>query len=137
MMATKESAMARYQTIRFFGLAVNTGPSSDSNARLDVDARCQLIQDALTTAALLSSNPDSRAASSCLNVFVVPEFYFRGPRGAYCYDDIVYLLGKLFAIAATPALDGWVICFGTAVAEFQTPGSLINFCLTAQCGPNA
>ena len=80
--------MASYRFIRFVAYEIDTSPAQDVQGKFpywgdpdidaDIDARCCVMARAMAIAA--DKVPKDMAT---LNIFMAPEFYFRGPKGAY------------------------------------------------------
>jgi len=85
----------------------------------DMQLRMQYVEDAFDKAKETQSND-----SSCLNIFLLPEFFFRGVRGGYKITDMLtddaeehpiekYLLAPMKAMAL--ANKDWLFVFGTII----------------------
>lgn len=133
-----------YDNIRFIAYVINTGPQNNLDGsqsylgidppRSDIDARCLLLQRAITTAqgAIPTASPDT------LNVFMLPEFFFRGNTGAYTMDDVQYVISQLQQMVAADEWQDWMFVFGTIVG-FSASGNttlkeIYNFSLIQQGG---
>jgi hypothetical protein len=80
----------------------------------DTQARCELMTRAIHTAlANLPQASPPEAAGTTLKVFLAPEFFFRGPDGAYPMDDVQVVIATLQHIAADEQWADWVFGFGT------------------------
>ncbi|HHJ14834.1 MAG TPA: hypothetical protein ENJ79_10790 [Gammaproteobacteria bacterium] len=138
--------------LRFIAYDINTPPKESvlpnnamptriylglSDPREDIEARCQLLERAINTAAdaLTDSSPPGDAP---LNVFMVPEFFFRGATGAYKMKEADYAISRLQEIAAR--WEGWVFVFGSILAVASRDGSTAeayNFVLVQEGGAAA
>lgn len=115
-----------YTQLQFIGYAIDTSPRDNgdgtetylglANPQQDIEARCQLMQRAIDTARnnLPQVSPPP-APGTVLNVFLAPEFYFRGDQGAYQMDDVQFAIAMLQRLAADDQWDDWVFAFGTIV----------------------
>ena len=139
-------------TIRFIAYDINTAPknatfdahSMPSGIYLglddpyhDIDARCCLLERAIAVAAaqLPSTSPPEDGP---LNVFMLPEFFFRGAQGAYQMVQADYTIRRLQQIAAQ--WENWVFVFGSIVAvsaTTQADDEVYNFALVQQGGSAA
>ena len=124
-----------YNNVQFIGYNINTGsiknpltgkysypgiPGTDHGGRKlcpqDLEARCHLMEDAIMTAAL-KANKDPET----LKVFMAPEFFFRGPYGAYEMEDVASIISKLKEIANKTMFRDWLFFFGSIVGvSYQT-----------------
>uniref|UniRef100_A0A7S1Y5N1 Uncharacterized protein n=1 Tax=Grammatophora oceanica TaxID=210454 RepID=A0A7S1Y5N1_9STRA len=107
-----------------------------ANLTLDVQKRLEIMTDAVERAYTASDK-----SNDTLKVFVAPEFFFRGPNGAYIYEgndanetdlissggtdnttDAVFdLLFGLEKLAAQARFENWLFLFGTAVVSEALP----------------
>ena len=113
-----------YNNVRFMGYVIDTAPELNpdgskiylglNNPQLDIEARCDLMLRAMETArAALPPQSPPVPPGDTLNVFMAPEFFFRGPSGAYQMDDVQLAILKLQAMAAQDEWTDWVFVFGT------------------------
>ena len=135
-----------YDKIRFIAYAINTGPQGYVGSQTylgveppqnDIDARCTLMMRAITTAKNkipLASPPES----GVLNVFMAPEFFFRGNKGAYDMDNVSYAIEKLQKMVAADEWKDWVFVFGTILGFSSSDNTdkkeVYNFSLIQQGG---
>lgn len=127
-----------YRNVQFIGYEIFTGPKDPGTSSAsypgqqpnteDLKTRIQLMEEAIQTAAACKGiNKDS----DTLKVFMAPEFYFRGPDGAY---DLDLLTGNDDAPKGTPALipdltntvsgsaySDWLFVFGTGLFRSLDP----------------
>ncbi|WP_411878056.1 hypothetical protein [Polaromonas sp. YR568] len=113
-----------YNNVRFMGYVIDTAPKLNpdgsktylglNNPQQDIEARCDLMLRAMTTArdALPAQSPPLPPGDT-LNVFMAPEFFFRGASGAYQMDDVQLAIAALQRIAADDQWLDWVFVFGT------------------------
>lgn len=123
--------------IQFLAYEVNTGPKDVVNKTFttktgdkftlpwegtyagkrpiseDIRLRCQLMCRAIDTA-------HAQCHPAAKKVFVAPEFYFRGPIGAYTMDEYQSVLKLLRTHVRADRFKGWTFLFGTILA-FSRP----------------
>jgi len=130
-----------YQNIRFIAYTIDTMPEEDNSGNetylgvaaatgaphtADINARCDLMQRAIQTAAanLPSASPPV-APGTLLNVFMAPEFFFRGPLGAYSMDEVQLVTQRLQAMVCGAEWKDWLFVFGSILGvsapTFATP----------------
>lgn len=120
-----------YNNVRFIGYVIDTAPGLNPdgsksyaglpNPQLDLEARCKLMNLAMNTAYGLLTPPASPPSSpplppppgDTLNVFMAPEFFFRGPSGAYQMEDVQRIITTLQSYAALSYWGDWLFVFGT------------------------
>lgn len=153
-----------YQNIRFIAYTLDTMPKVDSNGKesylgvaapagsphtVDIDARCALMLRAIQTAAAqLPASSPAQPAGGELNVFMAPEFFFRGPLGAYSMDEVQLVINRMQTMVAAPEWSDWLFVFGSIVGfsaptydmppyaiDPGKPREAFNFTLTQQGGP--
>lgn len=90
--------------------------SGDSDPKADADLRIALMKEALDAAYAASPNAHK---SDVLKLFMAPEFYFRGAKGAYGFDTYDYLVEKLCALVKQPKFDDWLVVFGSLLIAFE------------------
>jgi hypothetical protein len=131
-----------YSQVQFVGYAINTGPAQRANwgfylipgstptwardvdkwypgnpdVEQDVTDRVQLMKAAVEQAASLV-NRDDRV----LKVFVAPEFFFRGPQGAYDMKHVGDVIGLLQRYARADIYKHWLFVWGTIIGRAQKP----------------
>lgn len=125
-----------YETIAYFGYAINTmPPAAPAGPALapatDIAARCQLMMNAITCAAAgMAPSP------TVLKVFVAPESFFNSAGEAYSIEQVQSVVDTLQKMVAGADWSDWVFVFGTMDA--QSPGPIpqsYRFCLVQQGGP--
>lgn len=146
-----------YNNVRFIGYVIDTAPELNpggsktylglNNPKQDIEARCDLMLRAMETArdALPQSPPVP--PGDTLNVFMAPEFFFRGVSGAYQMDDVQLAIAMLQRMAADDQWLDWVFIFGTILGTssptLKTPPydidplakkEIYNFALVQQGG---
>ena len=134
-----------YDQIVFIGYAIDTAPRPADDQYLGIDppaadiaARCQLMLAAMEKAATLVPAAGSPPGNT-LYVFVAPEFFFRGPTGAYSMDDVQVAIAALQTIAGDGRWDDWAFAFGTILGQYAAaapnqPVQICNFALMQQGG---
>jgi|GEM_PF-1639815 len=128
--------MATYNKIQFIAFEIKTSPKKDpktgkeeyvgipctkqEDGRMlcpqDIEMRCQLMLDAILTAQQKACQD-----KDVLKVFMAPEFFFRGPNGAYEMENAADVIAKLQDMVKDSQWQGWMFVFGTIVAvSYQT-----------------
>jgi len=81
----------------------------------DIAARFRLVQAAAEQAYQLSS---TREDPTVLHIFVCPEFFFRGPNGAYQADPALrdFVAQRARELADRPMFANWMFVFGTILS---------------------
>ncbi|MYN16811.1 hypothetical protein GTP81_08605 [Rugamonas sp. FT107W] len=83
---------------------------------VDIAQRCDVMKAAIQTAVNhMSCDP----SPDTLKVFVAPEFFFRGARGAYPVDQLDKVLETLRAETNQPKYVDWLFVFGTAIGQLH------------------
>lgn len=133
-----------YNMIRFIGHVLGTAPESigdkqeyrglDDDAQ-DIRMRLELLKTVLAEA---KKSTDADEAD-VLNVFMIPEFFFRGKRGAYPIERVESVIQGLQELVRAPEWEHWLFLFGTIVTYAQRtwpPGTneAYNFCLVVRGG---
>lgn len=110
-----------YNKLQFIAYIVHVGPDMVNrrypgimNIPLDIQQRCSLMERAIYIAH--SSYKMIHQPSNVLKVFVAPEFFFRGPIGAYSMDDYQTILERLRAFVNDVRFKDWMFVFGTTLA---------------------
>lgn len=85
--------------------------AKNNSEEKDVDNRLMILSTAVATAAKAKEVEKSKDG---LKVFVSPEFFFRGTRGAYEMDDYLKVVEGMAEIAKKYD-DSWVFCFGSII----------------------
>ena len=125
-----------YQNVQFIAYAIDTAPQENADGSetylgldgrpvQDIEARCTLMTRAILTAqAHLPQASPPEPAGTTLKVFLAPEFFFRGPTGAYQMDDVQRVIGTLQDFVADEQWADWAFGFGTIVGtSAPAPGS--------------
>ncbi|HEY6876563.1 MAG TPA: hypothetical protein VI299_01040 [Polyangiales bacterium] len=110
-----------YRNAQFIAYSLDTKPGystgrylAQANAAQDVATRCGVMEAAAREARLRADT-----SSYCLKIFVAPEFFFRGHKGAYDLDTYQSALTGLRAWASHADWKHWVFVFGTVMATFE------------------
>jgi hypothetical protein len=140
-----------YDQVVFIGYVLDTAPQENIDGTKtylgieppanDIAARCELIKAALETARGALPAPAS-PPSNTLYVFMLPEFFFRGPTGAYEIAEVQLAIAALQSLAADAKWNDWVFAFGTIIGQWEVedpdePIQICNFALVQQGGPAA
>lgn len=71
-----------------------------------------------------------------LKIFMAPEFYFRGKKGAYSTDIVSEIIPRMMRLGtAGPLYSDWLFVFGTAVASFEVSETLCSKCSSKAAAP--
>ncbi|MCA9704728.1 MAG: carboxypeptidase regulatory-like domain-containing protein [Myxococcales bacterium] len=84
----------------------------------DIEARCQIMQQIVAHAhqqAAIDSRPTT------LKLFMAPEFYFRGRRGAYPIEMLSKIPEQLRQETDKPKYADWMFVFGSAIGRVLHP----------------
>ena len=145
MSAPAKHSFEQYSQVQFIGYAISTVPKVHvengtrpginkyylglADTRADIEARLALLSTALHEAQQ-AFNP----AKGVLRVFVIPEFFFRGIKGAYLSEHEPFLAVRLQAIlqAQAPGVD--LAVFGTSLfcanpVDYTHPITAKNYAL--------
>jgi hypothetical protein len=101
-----------YKKVQLIAFNVRPGSSymGDVDDEADITARCGAMIEAVQKA-----YPQADAGTDVLKLFMAPEFYFRGPAGAYPVDRIETIIPKLRAESDKPEYADWMFVFGSAI----------------------
>lgn len=93
----------------------NEGKSYDvlTDEKKDLNERCNFVQALIEEAGKsehINNNHD------CLKVFMLPEFFFRGPKGGYSLESSQEIVNNLRKMVNSPEYKDWLFVFGTTVA---------------------
>ncbi|NZA26504.1 hypothetical protein H0E84_08905 [Luteimonas sp. SJ-92] len=111
-----------YDQVQFLGHAINTGPARDptnntyayvgrSNVDDDIRDRIARVRSLLQVA-----RDEAAPDAGILKVMMLPEFYFRGPRGAYTLDQALRVVEGLQALVQDEQWRDWFFAFGSVIA---------------------
>eukprot|EP00241_Pyramimonas_parkeae_P001825 CAMPEP_0114244466 /NCGR_PEP_ID=MMETSP0058-20121206/11351_1 /TAXON_ID=36894 /ORGANISM="Pyramimonas parkeae, CCMP726" /LENGTH=436 /DNA_ID=CAMNT_0001357401 /DNA_START=222 /DNA_END=1532 /DNA_ORIENTATION=+ len=144
---------SHYTHMQYIPLMMYSGPQPEgleeapkyvglSNMRDDFSARVEVVRKALEKADKVASKDPA-----VLKVFTLPEFFFRGPIGAYPLQDVLgdamYPNGFIYQIQQLLEGDrwaSWLGIFGTIIAFQIAPGNryrlhnVYNICLCQHGG---
>lgn len=129
-MLEKTQTSKSFNAIRFIAYCLFTGPKvsdevaggesylGNEDQQIDIAARIEILKNAVDTAR--AQLPAEDSTSGVINVFMAPEFYFHGTRGAYLYasaeqDPLPYLLQQVQQSFSDAVYANWLFVFGTAV----------------------
>jgi hypothetical protein len=124
-----------YSSVQFIAHCIYTGPNFDSSGKKsyvglseqkqDFDARIALLERVLDLA-----YKNALQSSAVLKIFMLPEFFFRGQKGAYelksLTDSVDYLLIKLTTLIKSDKWQDWLFIFGTILCEVDASGLLAS-----------
>ena len=131
-----------YNQIQFIGYEIYTGPQQDPSTgkkkylgitNIDEDIKQRI---ALLKLALEKTHNASDRRDTVLKIFVVPEFYFRGPKGAYEMDKVQLIIYKLRQLIKDNKWEHWLFIFGTILGISYSDSSkeVYNFTLVQKGG---
>lgn len=114
----------RYKQVRFIAHNIFTGPRVHPDGRMeyvgksdvhdDIAGRVKLVDLMIHTALANIANHDPK---DDLKIVMLPEFFFRGPTGAYDMDDVQHAVGHLQKIVKDPKWSDWLFVFGTILGK--------------------
>lgn len=102
---------------------------------IDIFWRCELMKHAILHTS--RSNYIDQSTST-LKIFMAPEFYFRGYRGAYAFDDYQDVVERLRKMVEGDRWKDWLFVFGTVLATWEDPQDkklINNVALLQKGGP--
>eukprot|EP00457_Paulinella_chromatophora_P006468 gb/GEZN01006486.1/.p1 GENE.gb/GEZN01006486.1/~~gb/GEZN01006486.1/.p1 ORF type:complete len:473 (+),score=13.94 gb/GEZN01006486.1/:24-1421(+) len=135
---------SRFTSAQFLGFNIYTAPGTDLDGCLNSSAaKCYLghphmVLDVSRRVDIMGLALDSAYESdawdrnsSTLKVFIAPEFYFRGPEGAYTIDPTNPTLApgiakKLKVLVEDKKWKDWLFVFGTVVLVAKAPPGVCN-----------
>jgi hypothetical protein len=120
-----------YSKVQFIAYDVNTLPKrigggksylgiwdgtkdTETNAKLDIEKRCAVMADAIAVA-----NDKAIKDSNTLKLFMAPEFYFRGTKGAYPVECLSHVMETMRATTGKATYNDWLFVFGTALGYLE------------------
>eukprot|EP00327_Prymnesium_parvum_P047293 CAMPEP_0205877930 /NCGR_PEP_ID=MMETSP1083-20121108/14582_1 /ASSEMBLY_ACC=CAM_ASM_000430 /TAXON_ID=97485 /ORGANISM="Prymnesium parvum, Strain Texoma1" /LENGTH=304 /DNA_ID=CAMNT_0053240767 /DNA_START=106 /DNA_END=1021 /DNA_ORIENTATION=+ len=122
-------ALRHYERIQFIAFEICTMPHDFKTAPKEdfyLGARGDVIEDMRLRAAMVSIAFEAAAESDrvdqsekCLKLFMVPEFFWRGPCGKYDVDKVLAALRHLTIGYSAEAYRSWMFVFGTVCAYDQ------------------
>jgi hypothetical protein len=125
-----------YKNVQCIGFQINTFPEHDYiynlllskweiqrsrylgilNDDTDIRARCSLMRDAI---AFADKQSDIDRDEKRLKLFVAPEFFFRGTKGAYPIEKVSMIMESLRGFTAQPRFADWLFVLGTALGQLE------------------
>jgi len=119
-----------YKKVQFIAWVIHTGPAADpkdktkqiykglKNSAEDIAERVKLVTQVIDQAKAAIGH--SQTESDTLKIFMMPEFFFRGPTGAYDMDDVATLVAALQAAVKDASWKDWLFVFGSIVGKSFT-----------------
>jgi hypothetical protein len=107
-----------YNNLQFIAFCINTGTLDNKYVGIrqidqDISQRVKLVANAIAKA-----HQEANSGPSVLKVFMMPEFFFRGPDGAYSMgEDVDKIRTKLQDLVKANKFNDWLFVFGTIVAS--------------------
>jgi hypothetical protein len=116
----------QYDKIQFLGFHIQPGTTNttpkeylgDADDPDDVNTRCDIMVEAIKAA--YGGGVDS--SEKVLKLFMGPEFYFRGKRGAYDLQYIPWIMDRLIKETGKFEYADWLFVYGTAIGEIAHEG---------------
>jgi len=131
--------MLWYSNVQFLAFAVNTTPEyhrgkyrAHQQDTQDIRRRCEIMEQVA-----LAARRRANTSSYCLKVFVAPEFFFRGSKGAYSMEGVQTLVRTLRQWTRDDAWKHWVFFFGTLMVTFENDANqreILNLALVQKGG---
>jgi hypothetical protein len=107
----------------------------DASDAVDYRNRCKIMVDAIAEA---QAHADVRKDASCLKIFMAPEFYFRGKKGAYPIDFVPDIMKEMRTFVSAKTYEDWLFVFGTATTMIKEaeagPVEIFNVALVQRGG---
>ncbi len=132
-----------YKDVQFIAYELNTAPANAKfidgrlvggtylgladNLQEDITERCQLMLDAATAA---FKNKKTSTDPTVLKIFMVPEFAFRGPAGAYSMDQVQMVINTLQTYFIGEQWANWTFVFGTIVGQSKIDNEALDSLLS-------
>ncbi len=112
-----------YDEVQFIAFNIKPGTTKTSPPQYlgvdkpedDIKKRCEITVDAIRKANTLAIDK----SENVLKLFMAPEFYFRGSRGAYPFDQIDSIMTTLRAEAQKFEYADWLFVYGTAIGSLE------------------
>ena len=98
--------------------APKVGYLGEDDDKADIAKRCDVMKTAIRAAV---AKVDPR--ESVLKIFMAPEFYFRGSRGAYEAEDISGIMAQMREETDRFDYADWLFVFGTAIGYLPHGGA--------------
>jgi hypothetical protein len=109
-----------YEQVQFIGFNIRNDTNStgteylgDDTDSVDIEFRCKAMVEAIQLAKTHVS-----ADRKVLKLFVAPEFYFRGKKGAYAVENISTIVPRLRQETDKYDYLDWLFVFGTALGSY-------------------
>lgn len=109
---------ADYSTVQCIASEIGTTHTGKSynalnDEKKDFNERCNLVKYLIEDAA---KSKHINKSSDCLKIFMLPEFFFRGPKGGYSLETSLEITNNLRKMVSSPEYKDWLFVFGTTVA---------------------
>ncbi|NEP86278.1 MAG: hypothetical protein F6K18_05265 [Okeania sp. SIO2C2] len=117
-----------YDHVQFIAYCINTAPKAEWNgtnwkqkylglqdALMDIKQRVALVKTAIDIA-----YNNSQKQNQTLKIFMIPEFFFRGSRGAYAMPKVHKVVEDLQKLVKDKKWQDWIFVFGSIVG-FSSP----------------
>lgn len=131
-----------YKSIQCISLSLGTGSDEPKyegikNDTTDWQHRIAFMNDAINTS---QKSKELKSDPACLKIFMAPEFFFRGTKGAYDLETATKISEELTKMVKDEKYKDWLFVFGTTVAYYETTGksatkyNAVNFSLIQNGG---
>ncbi|WP_432740563.1 hypothetical protein ABXJ76_11185 [Methylobacter sp. G7] len=131
-----------YKDAQFISYVIDTFPSDLSgvktylgniNAEQDIRKRCQIMRHAIAQA---TAHTDIVTNSNTLKIFMAPEFYFRGDKGAYPIELVSLIMEDIRKMVSLKKYEHWIFVLGTALGYLDSNGTkeIMNMALVQKGG---
>jgi hypothetical protein len=126
----------KYKNVQFIGYNIDTAPKDAvwkegfiisgtalglADPKEDIKSRVALMQNAIQVA-----EPNADTDKSTLKVFMSPEFYFRGKKGAYTMDEVQIVISSLQETIKDAKYSDWLFVFGSIVGYSEKEESIFR-----------
>ena len=126
-----------YDKAQFLGFSLNTDDRLVNYMGLedeqkDWKSRVQVMKEAIEQ---IRNSDKINPSEKCIKIFMAPEFFFRGKKGAYDMDTASKIPTALRNLVKDPSYKDWLFVFGTIVAftkderEVHAPYTVYNYSL--------
>lgn len=104
----------------------------------DLDQKCRNLQEAIKTAytkygdAYIRNKPTPTLTAEqdehTLKIFMAPEFYFQGAKGAYNIANVARIMPKMREFTSNTKYKNWLFIFGTAIGATTVTKNTCSKC---------
>ncbi|WP_437721830.1 hypothetical protein [Sorangium sp. So ce861] len=90
--------------------------SNANDDAADIRSRCNIMTDVIILAKRCNEIDVSQGT---LKIFMAPEFYFRGSKGAYSVESLSLIMEEMRKLTKNPAYKDWLFVFGTSLGFLE------------------